>query len=366
MGRVHGELLAKEGHSVVAIGDESAACADEARRVLKLASESVELFTSAEAMAAACARLGVVGVFVASHTRSHARDAAPFAAAGVRLYVEKPLTAKLAEAFDFVARFGAARTLMQIGLQRRFDAALVYAKSLIDSRRIGDVREIRSVLRDQYIPPSTYVSPGLIVDMGIHVADEVVWLTGEFPTKIWAQRLEAKGYDSSAAQALQEGGNTAFVTFTTPSGIIGRLDLSRTHSSGYNNETYVIGTHGTLHVGRFAGYPGPIHVELWLPDGTLDAAASRTFQMANLKKGEHYAEYLPRFYDAYAAAHKAFIATLADPAQPFLVSHIDVLDAQVFVEAATLSADKGGALVEIHRSDSLADYRANCAKLGLL
>jgi predicted dehydrogenase len=96
----------------------------------------------------------------------------------VRVYVEKPLTAKLAEAFDFVERFGPSRTLMQIGLQRRFDAALVYAKSLIDARRIGDVREIRSVLRDQYIPPATYVSPGLIVDMGIHVADEVVWLIG--------------------------------------------------------------------------------------------------------------------------------------------------------------------------------------------
>jgi myo-inositol 2-dehydrogenase/D-chiro-inositol 1-dehydrogenase len=366
MGRVHGELLQKAGHSVVAVGDESLACAREACGVLALASDAVELFASAESMAGACARLGVVGVFVASHTRAHGRDAAPFVAAGVRLYVEKPLTANLVEAFDFVARFGSSRGLMQIGLQRRFDAALVYAKALVDARRIGDVREIRSVLRDQYIPPATYVSPGLIVDMGIHVADEVVWLVGEFPNKIWAHRLEAKGYDSSAAQALQEGGNTAFVLFTTPSGVIGRLDLSRTHSSGYNNETYIIGTHGTIHVGRFAGYPGPVHVELWLPDGTQDAAASRTFPMANLKKGEHYAEYLPRFYDAYAAAHKAFVDTLAKPDEPFLVSHIDVLDAQVFVEAATLSADKGGVPVEIQRSDSLADYRATCAKLGLL
>ena len=54
---------------------------------------------------------------------------------------------------------------------------------------------------------------------------------------------------------------------TTKSGIIGRLDLSRTHASGYNNETYIIGTKGTIHVGRFAGYPGPIPVELRKPIG---------------------------------------------------------------------------------------------------
>jgi myo-inositol 2-dehydrogenase/D-chiro-inositol 1-dehydrogenase len=365
MGRVHGELLQAANQHIVALGDESASCAHEAKRVLSL-DDAVPVFDSATAMAAECAKLGIDAVFIASHTRSHGRDAAPFVAAGVRVYVEKPLTAKLAEAFDFVERFGPSRTLMQIGLQRRFDAALVYAKSLIDARRIGDVREIRSVLRDQYIPPATYVSPGLIVDMGIHVADEVVWLIGEFPAKIWAHRLEAKGYDSSAAQALQEGGNTAFVGFTTASGTIGRLDLSRTHSSGYNNETYIIGTHGTIHVGRFAGYPGPIHVELWLPDGKQDTAASRTFPMAQLAKGQHYAEYLPRFKDAFVAAHASFRAKLADKNEPFLVSHIDVLDAQVFVEAATLSADRGGVTIEIQRSDSIADYRATCQKLGLL
>jgi len=323
------------------------------------------MFRTSQAMAELGTR-GLDAVVISSHTKDHARDAAPFVAAGIPVYLEKPLTAKLSEAFDFVERFGSSRALMQIGLQRRFDAALVYAKSLIDQRRIGDIREIRSVLRDQYIPPATYVSPGLIVDMGIHVADEVVWLCGEFPNRIWAHRLEAKGYDSAAKQALQEGGNTAFVGFTTPSGTIGRLDLSRTHSSGYNNETYIIGTAGTLHVGRFAGYPGPIHVELWLPDGKQDEAASRTFQMAHMKKGEHYAEYLPRFKDAFVTAHESFYSKLATRDAPFVVSHIDVLDAQVFVEAATLSADRGGTPIDIQRSDSVPAYRAECDKLGLL
>ena len=145
---------------------------------------------------------------------------------------------------------------------------------ILDGGHIGQIREIRSILRDQYPPPPTYTSRGLIIDMGIHVADEAIWLCGEFPNQVWARVFEARGYDSP----IDEGGNTAHVGFTTPSGIIGRLDLSRTHASGYNNETYVIGTRGTLHVGRFCGYPGPIPVELWTKEGTLHGL-SKTFQM---------------------------------------------------------------------------------------
>src|SRR6266508_1968278 len=114
--------------------------------------------------------------------------------------------------------------------------------------------------------------------MGIHVADEVLWMTGEFPHTVWAKMFHAKGYHSP----IDEGGNTAHIGFTTPSGTICRLDLSRTHSSGYNNETYIIGTQGTLQTGRFAGYPGPIHVELWQQNGTLHPEL-RTFEMSYLQ-----------------------------------------------------------------------------------
>src|SRR5262249_3329219 len=149
-----------------------------------------------------------------------------------------------------------------------------YAKSLLDAKLIGEIREIRSVLRDQYPPPATYSSRGLIIDMGIHVADEALWLTGEFPAKVWAKMFQAKNYDSP----LDEGGNTTHVGFMTASGTIGRLDLSRTHAAGYNNETSIIGTKGVINVGRFCGYPGPIHVELWTEKGTLHPL-SKVFPM---------------------------------------------------------------------------------------
>ena len=155
-------------------------------------------------------------VIISSHTKDHARDARPFVDAGIPVYLEKPLTAELPEAFDFVEAVGTNRTLVQMGLQRRFDDALTHAKQVLQDGTIGEIREIRSILRDQYPPPPTYTSRGLIIDMGIHVADEAIWLLDEYPAEVWARMYEAKHYDSP----VDEGGNTAFVGFTTATGTI--------------------------------------------------------------------------------------------------------------------------------------------------
>jgi myo-inositol 2-dehydrogenase/D-chiro-inositol 1-dehydrogenase len=191
IGRVHAAIAQSQGQEIVCIGDDSLACCKDALSVLGLDEKKVSVFGSAEEMA----KSGLAdAVVVASHTKDHARHGLPFIEAGVPIYMEKPLTADLTEAFEFTARVGSSRTLLQIGLQRRFDNALCYAKQLLTSGAIGDVREIRCVLRDQFPPPSTYVSPGLIIDMGIHVADEAIWLLDEFPNKVWAQLFDAKQY----------------------------------------------------------------------------------------------------------------------------------------------------------------------------
>ena len=337
IGRVHGQIVRDQGHTITAIGDENQAAVDEAVRVL------------GEPAAA---------TFTDPHTKDHARHARPFVEAGIPVYLEKPLTAELPEAFDFVEAIGTDRTSIQIGLQRRFDEALGYAKELLDDGLIGEIREIRSILRDQHPPPPTYTSRGLVIDMGIHVADEAIWLLGEVPDRVWARVFEAKHYDSP----IDEGGNTAFVGFTTASGTIGRLDISRTHASGYNNETYVIGTEGTLQVGRFCGYPGPIPVELWTADGVLHDA-SRTFEMTSFT-GD-YAEFQPRFYRSYQRAHAAFRRAV-DAGRGFEVTQNEVLDAQVFVEAAHLSALDGSSIRRVARSDDVAEYRRLCVEHGLL
>jgi myo-inositol 2-dehydrogenase/D-chiro-inositol 1-dehydrogenase len=353
IGRVHGQIVKEQGHEISAIGDEVPAAAEEAAQVL--AEPQAPIFSDPSDMIAAT---NLDAAIISSHTKDHARDARPFVAAGIPVYLEKPLTAELPEAFDFVEAVGTDRTLVQIGLQRRFDPALRHAKKLLDKGLVGPIREIRSILRDQYPPPSTYSSRGLIIDMGIHVADEALWLLDEYPKEVWARIFNAKHYDSP----VDEGGNTAFVGFITGSGTIGRLDLSRTHASGYNNETYIIGTEGTLHVGRFAGYPGPIHVELWTNQGELHSI-SQTFDMTTFESD--YAEFQPRFHTAYQHAHQGF-RDAVQAGRPFVVTQNEVLSAQVLVEAAHLSALDGGAIRRFAHSEDVSEFRRICADNGLL
>lgn len=351
-GCVHGEILISQGQRVVAIGDENPAAL--ASAVQRLGVEGALPFADAASMAR---HGGIDAVVISSHTKDHARDAEPFVRAGIPVYLEKPLTADLGEGFSFVRAIGIGKKLLQIGLQRRFDEALCYTKQLLDEKLIGEIREIRSILRDQHPPPATYTSRGLIIDMGIHVADEVLWLTGEFPCIVWGRMFHAKDYHSP----IDEGGNTAHVGFTTPSGTICRLDLSRTHASGYNNETYVIGTKGTLHVGRFCGYPGPIHVELWTEKGTLHPV-SKTFQMTELH-GD-FAEFRPRFQRAYEIAHSRFRDAVREK-RDFAVTQMDVLDAQVVVEAAHRSATNGSIDYTVAKSENLDAYEQQCKDHGL-
>ncbi len=355
IGKVHAAIVREQGHQLVAIGDDVEAAVDVAREELDLRGVSAfaDPFQMAREMDGA-----LDAVIIASHTKNHARDALPFVRAKIPIYLEKPLTDGLQEAFEFVEAIGRDPHLIQIGLQRRYDPALLYTRELLRSGVIGELREIRCILRDQFPPPSTYSSRGLIIDMGIHVADEAIFLMDEFPNEVWASMHRTRAYVSP----IDEGGDTAFVTFTTPSGVLGRLDLSRTHSSGYNNETYIIGTQGTLHTGRFAGYPGPIHVEVWQANGKLHPA-SKTFEMTYLKG--NYAEFLPRFDIAYRHAHQRFREEI-ESGTPFAVTQNEVLDAQVFAEAAHRSAQHAGTRYRLQRHADLQEYKATCIANGLI
>lgn len=355
IGKVHARLVQEQGHLLIAIGDESRAAVLAAQE--ELDARNAILFDDPAKMARDLAGT-LDAVILASHTKHHAKDALPFVQAKIPIYLEKPLTDDLQEAFDFVETIGQDPHQIQIGLQRRYDPALLYTKKQIESGVVGEIREIRCVLRDQFPPPATYSSRGLIIDMGIHVADEAIFLLDEFPNAVWASVHHTKAYQSP----IDEGGDTAFVTFTTPSGVLGRLDLSRTHASGYNNETYLIGTKGTIHTGRFAGYPGPIFVEIWQHDGKKHAA-STMFEMAH--PSGNYPEFLPRFDSAYRQAHQQFRDAIESGA-PFAVTQNEVLDAQVFVDAAHRSAQNGGRHYLLERHHDLQKYRDSCIDNGLL
>jgi predicted dehydrogenase len=355
IGKVHAAIVKEQGQQIVAIGDDVQAAVVAAQD--ELDAGAANTFNDPSEMIRSMAG-ELDAMIIASHTKEHARHALPFVQAHIPIYLEKPLTDNLNEAFRFVETIGRDPHQIQIGLQRRYDPALLYTKELLKSGLIGDIREIRCILRDQFPPPPTYSSRGLIIDMGIHVADEAIFFLEEFPNEVWASVHHTKAYHSP----IDEGGDTAFVTFTTPSNVLGRLDLSRTHSSGYNNETYLIGTNGTIHTGRFAGYPGPVHVEVWQQNGTKHPD-SATFEMTSLTGA--YPEFLPRFDIAYRQAHQQFRQAIENGVA-FAVTQNEVLDAQVFVEGAHRSAQNNGVHYRLQRFDDLQEYKTACLANGLL
>jgi predicted dehydrogenase len=374
-----------------------------------LSRDQVKTFNSADAMAKAH-KDGLIkldAVVIASHTSRHASDAEPFVRLGVKVYLEKPIACDLSDTFDFIKNVvppsnNESSAAVQVGLQRRFDEALTYARQLVFvENRIGPIREVRVVLRERATSnPCTYQSSGIIKDLGISGVDEFIFLTGgvEMPSKIWALKFEARESGKAppnvaspaSSSSSSDGANTAFITFTTTSGIIGRIDLSRTHSSrGYVNTTEIMGTKGTVTIGRHAGYPGPVEVEMWTPEGIKCNENSRTFEMAkDLTFGEEnaqsiitavkgssqpqqqrrgcgpIADFLPRFRDAFLYAHRSFREDVVDK-KAFKVTPMDALDAQVVVEAATISAEKGCVPIEVKKSNNLDEYHNNCRKAGL-
>jgi hypothetical protein len=73
----------------------------------------------------------------------------------------------------------------------------------------------------------------------------------------------------------------------------------------------------------------------------------------------HFAEFQPRFQRAYEFAHSIFRDAVRGN-KDFAVTQIDVLNAQVVVEAAHRSAVNGGIDYSVSRSEKLEDYEQLC------
>ena len=78
-----------------------------------------------------------------------------------------------------------------------------------------------------------------------------------------------------------------------------------------------------------------------------------------------YPEFLPRFDLAYRQAHRQFREDIESGAG-FAVTQNEVLDAQVFAEAAHRSAQHAGARYLLQRYDDLQEYKAACIANGLI
>jgi len=164
--------------------------------------DSVELVAVADVQETRCARLApgvraypdasalvadsdVELVVVATPPSAHLEAARAAAVAGAATLVEKPPAESLADA----AAMAALVPRPWIGLNRRFDPGVDRLR-----RRVAGFRAPLEVLLEMSTRPSEWgpvtAPPGPLLDLGAHLADLAVWVTGREYVAVRAHRVD--------------------------------------------------------------------------------------------------------------------------------------------------------------------------------
>ena len=262
-------------------------------------------------------------VIIATPTSTHAELVVAAAQTGKAIFCEKPLALSLEQTHAALAAVERAGVLLQIGFMRRFDPAYQQARALIDAGRIGRPITFKAVGRDPNCPPLEYANPahsgGLVVDMGIHDFDLARWLMSSE-----VERVSAEGALCVCDHFASVGDiDNAVINLRFTSGALGNVEVSRNARYGYDVWTEVLGSEGTVVVGRTAGSGG---IQVLLP------------------AGDHQSDDTPHFVRRFGTAYRAEIEHFVECVQhqrPPSVGGADALAAFEIALAATRSWQTG-------------------------
>jgi predicted dehydrogenase len=224
--------------------------------------------------------------------RMHAEIAIAALEAGKHVMVEKPLANTLAEAEAMAAAFAAAESRGQhaiVNFNYRRVPAVALAKKLINEGKIGAIRHVRGAyLQDWLSDPLAPMSwrlrkdeagSGALGDLGSHVTDLVLHLTGETIDSVSGRLTtfvtERPGGDSGDGSIKGTGGgalepvtvdDAAVATGALSGGGILNLEVTRLALGRKNQLTLeIFGERGSLRIDL------ENLNELWFLDGTAPA-----------------------------------------------------------------------------------------------
>jgi myo-inositol 2-dehydrogenase/D-chiro-inositol 1-dehydrogenase len=213
-----------------------------------------------------------------------------------------------------------------LAFQRRHDAALLRAKALLDQGAVGRLFKLVSALEDPVPPPPGYQSPGLLSDMAVHNADEVIWLSGLEPTAVFG--TGARLHNQKLPGVVPEDFDDALLQLWFGDEAVAQIQVSRNHVSGYRNETFLYGERGQIHVGHFDDDPLSVRLEAYGRDH--EVLEKRSFSLRDY--GRSVPVFIRRFGPAYKSELAAFVDACRDAA-PFAVTHREGLRAMEVVVA---------------------------------
>ena len=315
IGRVHAANIAASERSTLAVVYDVRL--DDAREVAaqhgaRVATGVDEVFSAPD----------VDAVLVATSTQTHADFIEAAVAAQRPVFCEKPIALDLERVNQCAARIRGAKSVVQIGFNRRFDAGIAAMSAAVRAGELGRVRQVVITSRDPEPPPPAYckVSGGIFRDMAIHDFDMARFLLGEEPTEVFAAGSRLV---TPALMAETGDFDTTMIVMRTASGAQCHINNCRSSAYGYDQRVEVFGDDGMLVTGNHR----PHELRKFSARATEVAAPYLHF-------------FIERYRQAFAAELDAFVAAVEGKARP-VVGFDDGHKALLLAEAAKRSAESG-------------------------
>jgi myo-inositol 2-dehydrogenase / D-chiro-inositol 1-dehydrogenase len=308
IGRIHADRLAALGHSIAGASDPDL----ERARVMAAGGRACrdhrDLLREAD-IDVAC---------VCSPTAHHRDAVMDCAAAGVNVFLEKPMAVTLHDGLEMAAAMDAAGLMLGFGFKMRFETVFAAARRLVAEGTIGRPRYATFSFY-QPTPPGEriwYADIGVLRDMLVHVIDLAGWVLDADPNSVRARTDREIG---------RAGEDKAFVDIDFSERVEARIQ------GGYLADYPDVAGREDI-VFQIVGERG--YVLGKRPDLLLTVThdGPRTHALVSV--------------DAFTAELKAFTEALAAGELPPVTGR-DGLRAQAVIDAAERSAAAGGAEVRV-------------------
>ncbi|GAA3533386.1 Gfo/Idh/MocA family protein [Mycolicibacterium helvum] len=231
---------------------------------------------------------GIDGVVVAAATPAHAELTLAAVAKGLPTFCEKPIASTAAESARVAEAILASGVPVQVGYQRRFDAAFAAAKAAVDDGSLGILHTVRSTTMDPAPPPMDYIrgSGGIFRDCAVHDFDIINWITGQRAVEVFATGT----VQGDPLFGEYDDVDTAAVIVKFDGGALGVVSNARYNARGYDCRLEIHGFGDSVAAGWDQGVP----VRNTDPHNTFPEGPAHHF-------------FMDRFTDAFRTELAAFV-----------------------------------------------------------
>lgn len=199
------------------------------------------------------------GVVIATPSALHAEQVSEALAAGLPVFCQKPVGRDAREVEQVVTAARRADRLIAADLSYRFTAAFQAMREQLGAGAIGDVYALDLAFHNAYGPDKPWFTHrdlaggGCLIDLGTHLVDLALWLTGAHDARVVSSHLLQRG--RPLAREAVDVEDHAIAELELGGGAIVRLASSWWLHAGRDCvlEVVVYGTRGALAVRDVGG-----------------------------------------------------------------------------------------------------------------